>query len=252
MNRVFTDEQKDAIQRQLVKIATRNNFEKRENLFKIENDLIPTNWTSVFKSEDVKKKEEIQRYLMLTSLPFLIYETDEDEVLRSMRTACEICLGAIWKIRTADHTAVLPTGSMNPEYFFVASDFIEEVPEHANLSYAHNIFVRKALISSGLHHQTWITHLSKLPGIKLQKELMSRYQFVEREISVLKPKMLIALGKRSFNMLSHLNIPNDIAMTFVTEPEYYQKHEHSYIEYGEALKNVITEHWRKISNEKGK
>ncbi len=247
---MHSNQEQIVIQRKLLRIAAVSDWSTREeDLFKEEQALLSENWISIFKKEDVEKDLRIKKYLMLTALPFFIHEEQDTDLIENIKMQCTVCLDTLWRIRIADRTAVLPTGNIAPEYFFVAGEFLDPIPEYANLSYAHHSFMRKALISSGLHEGSWISHLLKFPGLKLERELVKRYPFIEREIELTRPKMVIALGKKVQQALSYSHIPDDIPVTFVKEVEYYEKHKLSYIEYGEAIKNVITEKWRELANE---
>lgn len=217
---------------QLLQLAQKpTNWERRDALLAEEEKLAQKYQLSVFSTRELQK---VQRYLYLTSLPFRLVDTDEDELLEYAESESEILLRKLWKLKTVDSTAVLPTGNMSPDYFIIGD--IPEKNQTIHRSFVQNVFVRKSLIQAKLYNKCWFTHLNKFPKLSLDDAKDKQiFEYIQTEIEVLKPALLIALGKKAKEIVNTFSTPSVV----VTEPSYYIKHRFAYTDYAEAFQNVV-------------
>jgi len=243
------------IQDKLLEIAAISSWNNRKKLFEEENQLAQQYWVSIFQSTKWSKEEydqkRMDRYLALTSLPYTSHLVDNDFEIDSLydhAAVCEIILRNIWKLKTIDETAMLPTGNMAPEYFIIGGipDFSLEI----NRSYAENAYLHKALRYAKIQSECWFTHLLKFSKMKLiEVDVKQNTSYLEYEIEMLKPRLLIALGSKVRKALSWTNIPVTFPIITVSEPEYMQRTKHPYEEYGEGIANALN-YWAETERDK--
>lgn len=243
------------IQDKLLEIAAISNWSNRKKLFEEENELAKQYWVSVFQSPKWSKEEfdekRIERYLALTSLPYTSHVVEQDFDIDSLydhAAVCEVILRNIWKLRTIDETAMLPTGNMSPEYFVIGG--IPEFEGTVNRSYIEHVYLQKALRLAKIQTSCWFTHLLKFSKMKLtEKDVKQNAQYLEYELEMLKPTAIIALSSKVQKALTWIDIPSTIPVITVSDPDYMQKTKHPYEEYGEGIVTALT-HWKETEKEK--
>ena len=237
------EERIQEIQEKLVSYAAQSNWSNRTALFSEEERLSKQYWVSSFSDDSVRENIQIQRYLMLTSLPFRIQfvEKQEDEAAFYYYAAlCETTLRRLWKIRETDEKALLPTGNMQPEYFVVGGLAQES---SVNRSFADADFLRKALIKAGIHQKVWYTHLVKYPDMQPTIEAVKKLGFLELELEILKPQVLLALGSETAKIAEQVS--DTVPVLLISDIAYMVKHKFTFEEYAESFKTVVSEFHRK-------
>jgi hypothetical protein len=231
----------------LLKIARSSDWIKRDILFREEAPLAKQYWVSMFSLiGDEQLSDERKRYLALTSLPFAIYWGDhswEIDDQYDKAAVCETVLRKLWKLQEIDETAVLPTGNMRPDYFFIAGSAQPAMPAR---SFVTHSYFRKALMKANVYTESWCTHLVKFPKMTLSAENVKKHSTLELELELLKPRVMIALGTRVKTAIGHLKLQTDIPLIVLSDPEDYVKHDHPFQDYADAITTVLEE-WTKKS-----
>lgn len=244
----INEEHIQEVQDQLLKIARQSDWTKRDILFREEAPLAKQYWVSMFSLlGDEELSDERKRYLALTSLPFAIYWGDrswEIEDQYDQAAVCETVLRKIWKLQEIDETAVLPTGNMRPEYFFIGGAAQATTPAR---SFVTHSYFRKALMKAGVYTESWCTHLVKFPKMTLTPENITKHATLELELELLKPRVMIALGSRTKTAIKHLSLHTDIPLIHLSDPEDYVKHSHPFQDYADAITTVLEEFARKTT-----
>lgn len=224
----------DAIQvRQLRDIAEPLTWETQKQLTQVEDEL-------AHNCSVLPAKEAGPHLLHLTSLPFS-YEkpvwTLDNVWELPVRSKCE----------TLVYRPTLPTGNMHAEYMVVGdapgvgsgvlTDRFDRVLVYGPSSHT----LRKALIDVGIYEKCWMTNLLKLSTPfnrpSSLEEVEDQWPLLERELNLVYPHAVIALGWHVSTMLSEMGIVS----RKIFHPSYVarSKSQFSHNEYTDQIRRAI-------------
>jgi len=218
----------------LVKQAASLNFSTQESLRFVEDEFAKKFYYNVF---DERCSNDVLKYLALTSLPF-IFENKKFNLKKVWDINCRKCNSVIFR-------KTMPTGNLMPTYFLIGDapgvgdgelkDKFDRVWVYGPSSH----LLRKALLGLGIYYDCWLTNLLKCSTPKnrpsTKNEVSSCIQSLEIEIKLLKPKVLILLGRNVQNKIPDFGIKT----INVYHPSYYVRNNWSYKKYSELLKEAL-------------
>lgn len=251
---------REAEQQRLIQAAATITWKTKDTLRCIEDALAEKFWISMFTAEQMQQ-HDVQRYVMLTSLPFILREEMEFTTLEEHYRIAQIMMQKLWKIEWKKEELVgglvnqvtVPTGNLIPKYF-VIGDAPGVMPQDAYDHFGRvftrgpsSLLLRQACIHAGIHQECWFTNLSKcamennLPTT--QEALATQLSGLALEIELLKPEYIILLGKhtqeqfRQHHMLD--NSTYQPLLIDITHPSYRVRTKSTFREYGDGIRTAI-------------
>ena len=192
------------------------------------------------------KKDKVMKYLLLTSLPFSLDNTEMFDIdLWSCRD-CTKCKNDVVYRRT------MPTGNINAEYMVIGDapgmgDGPKDTIDRALVYGPSSKILRLALYELGIYHKCWFTNLlkcSKLNNIASQLEnVIACRDNLVNEITIIEPKTIILLGNHVESMFKSLYLKvvdcNDIKIEKIYHPSYYVRMGKTISDYASHINNVL-------------
>jgi uracil-DNA glycosylase family 4 len=244
----------------LVNFAQELTWDNKDKLFYRENPYSEQNWISIFDQTQFKTPQ-VLRYLMLTSLPYIIMEDSTTNIAAKAEQAKEI-LKRLWpeKLLTlpegnfvdgTTHEVTYPTGILTPKYFVIGDapgcSTAKDPYDHYGRVFTRgpsSQMIRLATIHIGIYFKCWFTNLSKQAMENNQPTteaaILNQKQYLDFELQTLKPEAIIVLGKHAAEMLkTYYSL--DIPIIQVTHPSYMARNHYSFKEYGDGIA-VALEH----------
>lgn len=191
----------------------------------------------------LEKEQELQSDVVKSvTFPFYLYthkiqifNKEENAKLEVLWKAekCTRCKGVVYR-----HT--MPTGDMNPTYLFIGeapgvSDGEKVLERVMGYGPTSSLF-RAALLKANILHKSWLTNILKcaLPGNKSidDEQYENCFEFLLKEIEILVPKKIIALGNKVSDFLSikRLKFIRLVHPSFcVRKGISYEKYEQQYL-----------------------
>lgn len=240
-------------QKILITSAKQLNWDTQETLRKIEDELAKDHWISTLTAEECHINV-VKKYLALTSLPFVIREIMDEQILQEATRVAKTVLQSLWKTAWTQEEVgdlilrpTMPTGNLIPKYMIigdapgVADGIITDHFDRVFVYGPSSHLLRKALRKLGIYEECWFTNLSKLATPKnrpLQQEEFEKQRYLlEEEICILQPEVLFVLGNNANKLLTAQSLP----VVHVSHPSYYIRCKMSYEEYAQAI-TVASEH----------
>jgi uracil-DNA glycosylase family 4 len=159
----------------------------------------------------LEKEQELQSDVVKSAtFPFYLC-TPEAQIFNK-----EVRLEALWKAEKCTrckgvvYRHTMPTGNMNPTYLFIGeapgvSDGEKVLERVMGYGPTSSLF-RAALLKENILHKSWLTNILKcaLPGNKSidDEQYENCFEFLLKEIEILSPKKIIALGNKVSDFLS--------------------------------------------------
>jgi uracil-DNA glycosylase family 4 len=241
----------------LVNFAQELTWDNKDKLFYRENPYSEQNWISIFDQTQFKTPQ-VLRYLMLTSLPYIIMEDETVDIAAKLERAQKI-LERLWpdklgslKIPNEEDLVpeiTYPTGILTPKYFIIGDapgcSTAKDPYDHYGRVFTRgpsSQMIRLATIYIGIYFKCWFTNLSKLAVLgnkpTNEKAILNQKEYLDFELKILQPEAIIVLGKHAAEMLKTY-YQLDIPIIQVTHPSYMARNHYSFKEYGDGIATAL-------------
>jgi len=201
----------------------RNQFRKHEDEIFFNNNLPKI----IFITNDEYKKKYVKYFINNTTIP-IVFNNDiiEDKALRKLFVLwksknCNKCINII-------HRNALPVGNLNPKYMLIGeapgvADGAKILERTMGYGKTSN-FLRQSLIEVNILHKCWLTNIMKcsLRDNKFENEnqYLQCFDFLVKEIDLLKPKYIFLLGKNVQKFLMNRLKKTKVKLLNIPHPSY--------------------------------
>lgn len=217
----------------LVEMAQKLTFKTQYLLTELEDDLAKQYTVSVIPTTN----KHINKYLLLTSLPFVIGKSTSVDITDLWPVACDRCKSVVKR-------KAMPTGNLRPKYFVVgdAPGVADGPLTHFARAWANgpsSHLLRKALWTVGIYKDVWFTNILKCSTPEnrpsLDEEVKCCQQYLIHELEVLQPDVVILLGKHVANVFPRYIVP--VARAY--HPSFYIRQGLTYQDYANHLRMCL-------------
>lgn len=188
----------------LLEIAKQTvDWNEQEQLLRAEDQFIEKKEFLMLKQNQLQDKK-IRKYLMLGSLPFYIYDTDQDQrtILQELWPDEWLDLKNSEKREFNGRLPTLPRGNMLPTYMVIGDapgkGKSPGIYDRTMTFGPSSHMLRKALIYANIYYDCWFTNLVKVSQPHNQptelEDVLEWKQYLLKEIELLRPECLILLG----------------------------------------------------------